>query len=244
MRRFVGALSRWLFLVTMLLGSALITAESLVYFDLETLPPFVIEKLPVRFEALWRASLRVHVASALLTFPLCLLLMTRAVQRRPALHRFFGRLTGAGVLFVLVPSGVILAFDAKGGAPVTLGFLLSGAIVAVFMVNGIRAARRGDRVSHARAMRHVVAQMSVAVSSRALIVALDIAGVAPEPSYVVALWGPVLVSAAIAELVSRRPGARSIHLIHTFRRIYREHSARLVRFRIRPVGAPLTRIGR
>lgn len=240
----MGALSRWLFLVSMLLGSALITVESLVYFDFDTLPPFIIEKLPLRFESLWRASLRVHVASALATFPLCLVLMTRVVQRRPALHRFLGRITGTGVLFVLVPSGVILAFDAKGGAPVTLGFLLSGAIVAACMVHGIRAVRGGDRVSHARAMRHVVAQMSVAVSSRALIVALDIAGVTPESAYVVALWGPVLVSAAAAELVSRRPGARSIHPIHTFRRIYSELSAFLVRSRFRPVCDPITRLGR
>ena len=93
-------------------------------------------------------------------------------------------------------------------------------------------------------MRHVVAQMSVAVSSRALIVVLDIAGIAPESAYVVSLWGPVLVSAAIAELVSRRSGAPSIHPIHTLRRIYSELSALLVRSRIRPVGDTLTRFGR
>ena len=38
--------------VLMLGGSTLITAASFAYFDFETVPPFVIEKLPVRFEAL------------------------------------------------------------------------------------------------------------------------------------------------------------------------------------------------
>src|SRR5690242_5605550 len=100
----------------MLLGAALITSTSLGYFD---------------FEALWLGSLRVHVASALVSLPLCLLLSTRTLQRRPALHRWLGRFTATLVLCALVPSGAILAFDAKGGRLVTLGFLLSGAIVAV-----------------------------------------------------------------------------------------------------------------
>ena len=77
----------------------------------------MVEKLPVRFEALWPASLRVHVAAASLTLPLCLLLTTRALQRRAALHRWLGRVSGVLVLLALVPSGVVLAFDAKGGGP-------------------------------------------------------------------------------------------------------------------------------
>jgi uncharacterized membrane protein len=216
----------------MLVGSGLIAAASLPYFDFETLPPFVIEKLPVRFEALWLASLRLHVATALLAFPLCLLLITRSIQRRPIWHRWIGRVTGVFVLFALVPSGIVLAFDAKGGAPVTAGFLLSAAIVAGCMMQGIAAARRRDFAAHRRAMRHVVAQMSVAVTSRALMFGLDAAGVDPDLSYVVALWGPVLLSAAIAELISPRPVFSISMLIRFVERMYRENSvlAVLVRF--------------
>ena len=83
----------------------------------------------------------------------------------------------------------------------TAGFLLSAAIVAWCMVRGVLAARRRDLVSHRRAMRHVVGQMSVAVVSRALIVGFDAVGIDPDIAYVVALWGPVLASVAIVELV-------------------------------------------
>src|SRR5258708_19884238 len=114
----------------MWVGSALIAASSIAYFDFATLPPFVIEKLPVRFETLWLASLRVHVASALLSFPLCLLLMTRWLQQRRTWHRRVGRFACALVLLALVPSGIVLAFDAKGGKLVTPRFLLSAPIVA------------------------------------------------------------------------------------------------------------------
>jgi uncharacterized membrane protein len=228
----------------MLLGSALITAGSLAYFDFESLPPFVIEKLPLRFEALWLASLRVHVASAALAFPLCLLLMTRALQRRPTWHRWLGRLTGVCVLVALVPSGVVLAFDAKGGTPVTAGFLLSAAIVAGGMAHGVQAARRRDFVAHRRAMRHVVGQMSVAVTSRALILGFDAWGIDPDVSYVVALWGPVLASAATAELLSLRSVLSKRNPVHPVQRIRREVSPLAVLVRLRAVVRPLARVGR
>jgi hypothetical protein len=225
----------------MWVGAALITASSLAYFDFATLPPFVIEKLPVRFETLWLASLRIHVASALLSFPLCLLLMTRWLQRRRMWHRWLGRFAGALVLLALVPSGVVLAFDAKGGKIETAGFLLSAAIVGWSTIRGIAAARSRDLASHRRAMRHVVGQMSVAVVSRALMVCLDAIGLDPDIAYIVALWGPVLAAVAIVELVSLESLLKSIKHLGG---IFREASPLVVRLRIRPVVDSVARPGR
>ncbi len=239
-RSFFAALPRRSFVVAMLAGWALIAAASLVYFDFETLPPFVIEKLPVRFESLWLASLRVHVASALVTFPLCIALTTRALRRRIAWHRWLGRLTGIAVLFALVPSGVVLAFDAKGGAPVTAGFLVSAAIVAYFMVQGVRAARRRDPVEHRRAMLHVVGQMSVAVVSRILIVGLDAMGMDPDLAYVVALWGPVVASAVVVEVLCRRSGL-VVRIRRFIERTRRERRPQTLAVGARPLARPVAR---
>ena len=225
----------------MWVGSALITASSLAYFDFATLPPFVIEKLPVRFETLWLVSLRIHVASALLSFPLCLVLMTRWLQRRRTWHRWVGRFTGVLVLALLVPSGIVLAFDAKGGKIVTAGFLLSAAIVAWCMIGGIVAARRRDLASHRKAMRHVVGQMSVAVVSRALIVCFDALGLDPDSAYIVALWGPVLAAVAIVELV---PLESLLKSTNHFGGMFREASSLAVRLRARSVVDSVARTGR
>jgi hypothetical protein len=242
MRRMRKVVAHWgarVFLISMLIGSALITLMSLPYFDFETLPPFVLEKLPLRFEALWLAALRIHVAAAALSFPLCLALMTRASQRRPRFHRILGRITGVLVLFALVPSGSVLAFDAKGGPLVSAGFLLSAAIVAGSMIMGVRAARRRDLISHARAMRHVLGQMSVAVISRAMIVGLDVTGMDPDVAYVVALWLPVLASVAVVEWLSRRP------IWFTFiERIRREVSPFSALLRVRALFGAVARDGR
>lgn len=242
-RRSFDNWARHAFLLAMWAGAALITAMSLTYFDFDTLPPFVIEKLPVRFEGLWLASLRIHVAAALLSFPLCLSLMTRFLQKRALLHRWLGRITGMLVLLGLVPSGVVLAFDAKGGAVVTAGFLLSAAIVAFAMIVGVRAARRRELIAHARAMRHVVAQMSVAVTSRAMLLGLDALGVDPELAYVVALWAPVLLSVAGAECINSRPFWKLVR-VYFVERIRRDFSP-LTRFvRARTFSGPLARPGR
>jgi hypothetical protein len=242
MGRILGTWTERGFLASMWLGSALITVMSLAYFDFETLPPFVIEKLPLRFEALWLGALRIHVAAAALGFPLCLLLMTRALQRRPSWHRWLGRITGVLVLFALVPTGTVLALDAKGGAFVTAGFLLSAAIVAGAMIIGVQAARRRDLALHARAMRHVLGQMSVAVVSRALIVALDAVGLDPDSAYVVALWVPVLASVAVVEGLSSRPMIRNRSQL--VERVRREISPFALLVRVRAFVRPVARDGR
>ena len=246
MRRILAHWGARGFLISMLLGSALITFMSLPYFDFETLPPFVLEKLPLRFEALWLTALRIHVAIAALSFPLCLALMTRASQRRPRFHRLLGRFTGMLVLFALVPSGSVLAFDAKGGPIVSAGFLLSAAIIAGSMVVGVQAARRRDLISHARAMRHVVGQMSVAVVSRAMLVGLDVLGMDPGVAYVVALWLPVLASVAVVEWLSRRSLGRRKPLVFSafIERIRREVSAFSALLRVRALFRPVARDSR
>jgi uncharacterized membrane protein len=242
--RFPVQLARRAFLLLMLAGSALIAVASLEYFQFDVVPAFMLEKLPLRFEALWLTSLRLHVASALLALPLCLVLMTRTIQRRLVLHRWLGRVTGVLVLVLLVPSGAVLAFNAKGGALVTAGFLLSGAIVAGFMANGVLAARRRDLAQHRRAMRHVLAQMSVAVTSRALMIGLDVAGMDPDLAYIVALWGPLLASAAVAEAISWRAALSPPNPVPGVERIRREVSLLSVLVRVRSVVAPVVRLGR
>jgi uncharacterized membrane protein len=222
-------------------GWAFIVSSSLAYFDFTQIPAFMLEKMPLRFEHLWLWSLRVHVAAALTSLPLCIVLMTRFLQRRPKLHRVLGRIAGMTLLLALVPSGVVLAFDAKGGKYVTAGFLLSGAIVAGCTIRGVLAARRGDLITHRNAMRHVFAQMSVAVTSRAMLVGFDFAGVDPDLAYVVALWAPVLGSAAFVELVN----FNRARLVSFVERIRRELVPSLaVVFRSRVVARSANRLGR
>ena len=181
-------------------GALLIGWASRVYFSSDELAPFVIEKLPLPHEELWLAALKVHVVAASFALPACLLLSWKRMLRLPRTHRWLGRGTGAVVLAALVPSGLYLSLYAKGGAPATVGFALSGLIVALAMVWGIGRARAKDYIGHRRCMLHVLAQLSVAVTSRTLLILLDVVGIDPDPAYLFARWGPVLAGVGFVEV--------------------------------------------
>ncbi len=204
------AFGRPLLWLVMALGSAAITATSLVYFNDDELPPFVIEKLPLPFEDLWLSALRLHVVAAAFALPACLALSTTTLLRRaPRVHRWLGRTSGAVVLFALAPTGFYLSLFAKGGVLATLGFMLSGLIVVVAMVQAVRTARAGNFVAHRRNALHVLAQLSVAVTSRAMLFGLDAANVDPDRAYLLSLWLPVVASAAVVHLYV--PASRRNH---------------------------------
>jgi len=220
-RRILVQTARAAFFLTMAAGVAMIGWASRPYFFGEDLHEFIVEKLPLPHEGVWLAALHVHVVTALFSLPACLVLLShRLLQRAPRAHRILGRVTGIVVLFGLVPSGSWLALYAKGGWPSSLGFLLSGAIVAGAMIRGIFQARARQFAAHRRSVLHVVAQLSVAVTSRAMLVGLDRFGVDPDRAYLIALWVPVLGSALIASLLVVEPR--------------RNHASQQTRFALRP----------
>lgn len=215
-RRFLNWLKSGWFGV-LAVGSAVITAGSVVYFNAEELPPFVIEKLPLRLEGVYLLALQIHVMAAAFALPGCLALMSKTVLRRwPSAHRWLGRLVAAVVLLALAPSGLYLSFFAKGGLLGTLGFMLSAAIVGVAVVQGVRTARAGQFLAHRGWMLHVLAQLSVAVTSRAMLFGFAAANFDPRVGYLTALWLPVVASAAAVELffVSRPTFSFNLRRIH------------------------------
>jgi len=195
---------RALLVLALALGSAAITWGSLAYFDSEEYAPFVLEKLPLAREALYVFALQVHVVAAAFALPGCLLLISMTVLRKlPRLHQWLGRLVGVAVVFAMVPSGFYLSFFAKGGLASTLGFLATGGVMFVAMVQGVRTARARRFAEHRRWVWHVLAQMSVAVTSRAMLFAFDAAGAEETLAYLVSLWLPVVGSALAVELFAR-----------------------------------------
>ncbi len=191
-----------LFVAVMLAGWWVIAGASLSYFEEGLSHPFVQEKEGLAHEDLYLLALQVHVVSAVWSLPACLLLPSRRLLRAlPRVHRWVGRVTGLVLLVALVPSGALLSLEAKGGLPSTLGFLLSGGIVALATVRGVQTARARDFVAHRRWMLHVGAQLSVAVSSRALLIAFDALRVDEITAYLFALWVPVVASTVLAQCI-------------------------------------------
>lgn len=200
------------------LGSLAIAISSLVYFDRNELAAFVIEKLPLPAEDLYLLTLRLHVLAAALALPGCLLLSSKFILGRwPRFHRWCGRLIGFVVMLVLVPTGCYLSFFARGGWGATFGFLLSGAIVMAAMLQAIRTARAKQFAKHRRMTLHVLGQLSVAVTSRAMLYLLESTSLAPDFGYLISLWVPVVGTFALVEILVSPTEIKS-----SFRRLYEE----------------------
>jgi uncharacterized membrane protein len=196
---------RTAWLSSLALGAVVIADGALAYATEGDAHPFILERLPLPREALWVAALHVHVAAACVALPACLALSSRTLLRRaPRLHRGLGRVVGALVLLALVPSGLWLAPFAKGGGVATAGFVTSALITALAMLAAIRDARAGHVADHRRAALHVLGQLSVAVTSRALLVVADALALPEVPAYVFALWAPVLLTALVVERLAPR----------------------------------------
>jgi uncharacterized membrane protein len=190
-------------------GSVAIALGSAVYFE-DELPPFMLEKLPLPHEALWLFAVQVHVVATAFALPACLLLAWgQVLKRAPRLHRWLGRVTAAVLLLAAVPSGLYLSLFAKGGLPSTVGFALSGLIVAAAMVEAVRKARARRLVDHRRASMHVLAQLSVAVTSRVMLFGFDALAFDPDRCYAVALWVPVVLGVLAVEVLLPRRSARA-----------------------------------
>ena len=185
------------------LGSLAIALSSIVYFIPGERAPFLIEKLPLPAENLYLWTLRLHVIAAALSLPGCLIGSSKTIlQRWPKFHRWCGRAVGGIALMVLVPSGFYLSFFARGGLGGTLGFQLSGAIVTAAMVLAIRDARAKRFGSHRRWAYHVLGQLSVAVTSRAMLHILESSNMHPDKAYLISLWVPVLATFLLVERIA------------------------------------------
>jgi predicted membrane protein DUF2306 len=200
------------------LGSLAIAFSSLVYFLPGERAPFIIEKLPLRFENLYVLVLKAHVIAAALSLPGCLILSSKTLLKRwPQFHRWCGRVTCMLVITFLVPSGFYLAFFARGGWGATLGFWLSGGIVLGAMIQAVRDARVKQFASHRRLAFHVLGQLSVAVTSRSMLFVLESSNLNPDVAYIISLWIPVVGTFALVEIM-----ASPVRLQLFYRRIYEQ----------------------
>jgi len=192
--------------LSLTLGSLAITYASAAYFVPNQRPPFLIEKLPLSNESLYLLVLRLHVLAAAVALPGCLVLSSRPVLKRwPRFHRWTGRLIGLVVLLALTPSGFYLAFFARGGIAGTLGFLLSGLIVVWAMLQAIRWARGRHFARHRLFAFHVLGQLSVAVTSRAMLFVLESSNIHPDVAYLASLWVPVVGTFAFVQYLGASP---------------------------------------
>ena len=198
---------RWIGWAALLAGALLITENSLRDFGPGGEGIFVEQKGEIGRQPLWSFCLYVHVAAGIVCLLAVLPQFSRKLLRRiPALHRWCGRIYAASVLFIVCPTGIYLAFFAKGGLAGQTGFLLLGAATFHTTLRGVTSMIGGSRdlAAHREWMTRSFAFATSAITFRVYHVAFFLGGMAETLNYVTSLWLSILGNAAVAELVLRR----------------------------------------
>ncbi len=95
-----------------------------------------------------------HIVSGPVALLLGLLLMSDGYRARfPRWHRVLGRVQTLGVLFVVLPSGLVIAFDAAAGPWAAVGFVVLTLLTAACTALGWQAAVRHRFTTHRRWMQ-------------------------------------------------------------------------------------------
>lgn len=198
---------RWIGWVAFLTGALLITQNSLRDFGPGGEGIFIEQRGEIGRQPLWKGCLYVHVAAGIVCLLSVLPQFSRKLLRRiPALHRGCGRIYAISVLFVLCPTGIYLAFFAKGGLAGQTAFLLLGVATFHATLRGVTAmiGSSRDLTAHREWMIRSFAFAASAITFRIYHFAFFLGGVADDTNYVTSLWFSVLGNAAVAELLIRR----------------------------------------
>lgn len=161
--------------------------------------PAMLPYLPDASPAVWAHILGGPLALLLAPFQLWQGLR----RRRPALHRWTGRLYGLAILIGGVGSLVMLPHF-EGSRFAQSGFAVLAVVWIGFTAVGIARARAGDLVAHRRWMLRSVALTFAAVTLRIIMAPLMAAGWSITETYEITAWGSWLLNLALLELWFRR----------------------------------------
>ena len=113
-----------------------------------------------------------------------------------------GRIQAATLLFILLPSGAIMATQSYGGWSAALSFLLLSTATAGCTILGVANAVRGRYAAHRRWMLRAYVLICSAIALRLVSGAASAVGVDdPETAYAAAAWCSWLVPLVALEIV-------------------------------------------
>lgn len=188
------------FYIVLFGGTALILWESRSYFLPGQIHGFVMERMELAVEDWWRYSLLAHVAGGLICLSSSLLQYSGfLLKRAPAVHRNLGRIYGLSIIMVVFPTGVALAFVAKGGLSGTIGFLFLSFATLFSLLLGMVAIYKKNLRAHQAWISRSFALVTSAITFRLLQLVLVRFVDDYDQVYQSALWASMGINLTLCE---------------------------------------------
>ena len=158
------------------------------------------------------AGFYIHITSSLWVMAGGILQFIPAVfRKKPAFHRWTGKLYVFSVLFLAAPSGLVLAFFANGGLPAKVGFSLQCVVWWLTTFIAWREIMQGKWTLHAEWMIRSYAITLAAVSLRTeSYLMYYLLGTKPIETYLTVTWLSWTGNLLLAEMLIRQGVAKKL----------------------------------
>jgi len=188
------------FYAVLFAGTILIVWESRDYFLPGRVHGFMMERIELSVENWWRYCLLAHVAGGLVCLCSSVLQYSKLLLKRaPVAHRYLGRIYALSIITLVFPTGVALAFVAKGGSNGTFGFLVLSFATLGSLLLGMIAIYKKNLRSHQAWISRSFALVTSAITFRTLQIVLSQFYLDPDKIYQMALWLSIIMNLALCE---------------------------------------------
>jgi len=182
--------------------SLLIAYNSLPYFTFTGDQPFIIDKQNVQDNNFWLTNFYVHVAAGIICLLAALTQFSKKIlKKKLQIHKVAGKVYVGMVLFIAAPTGLILAFFAKGGLLGGLGFGVLSILWFYTTLMGFLKIKQGDVNGHVQWMIRSYALTLSALTFRLFHMGFYFLEFNDTTNYVLSLWASNVFNILAAELV-------------------------------------------
>jgi uncharacterized membrane protein len=176
------------------------------HFSLEPDTGFLAVKQDYIDIKVWRAAFYIHVFTSILTFIAGFTQFSSyLLKEHKTLHRIMGKIYVVSVLFVNVPSGMILAFYANGYLSSKIAFVILDSLWFWFTLKAFIEIKRGNILAHKQFMMRSYALTFSAITLRAWKLILSgLFVISPVSLYMIDAWLGFVPNLLIVEWLIRK----------------------------------------
>jgi hypothetical protein len=192
----------WLFWLPVIVGSFLIIYNTIPYYNFSTHFVFIQERLVLFLQPLYKTCFYLHIGAGMFCVASALLQFSKKIlKKQTAMHVWSGRIYVLVVLLIGAPTGLYMAFFAKGGMPERLLFIFMAISWFWFTLKGFTTILNKQVNAHRWWMIRSYAMALTAVSFRVYYLFFYLAGVPEMNNYILSLWLSVPGNLLIAECI-------------------------------------------
>lgn len=182
--------------------SLLLIYNTLPYFSFSKEFPFIRERSLLFESSFYNACFYIHITAGALCIGTALIQFSRYMLKKSrAIHRISGKIYVFVVLFMGAPTGLYMAFFAKGTMSERALFLFMAAWWFITTLYGLTTIHKRNVVAHKIWMERSYAMAMTAVTFRVYYILFYLLGWDGLVNYEVSLWISVIGNMLIAELL-------------------------------------------